>query len=76
MELPIDCRNAPFKRKYIDEETPVISQWMIFGEFPDGTVGVSDGTNDIFDWCPREKAEAIVKAREEFVAVVLRELGA
>lgn len=74
-DLPIDYRKRPWKQKYIDEETPELNRWMIFGEYPDGSVGISDGQIDIFTHVPRDKALLIVTARNAFVAIVVRELG-
>lgn len=67
MQLPIDFSNGPIKPKYLESETEATCAWCIFGEFPDGTVGICDGDRDIFDRVPRETAEKIVAARNEFV---------
>ncbi len=64
--LPIDYRSRPWRTKYLDEETPVINQWFIFGTYPDGSVGISDGQEDIVEWIPRKLAEEIIEARNAF----------
>lgn len=71
MNLPIDGRNAPFRQKYLDEETPVLNRWMVFGDYPEGLVGVSDGQQDIFSHLLLSKAMIIVAARNAWVDLVL-----
>jgi hypothetical protein len=67
MDLPIDMRKAPFRQKYLDEETRMLAIWTVFGEFvDDGTVCVSDPYGDIFHHVPKDKAEALVAARDDF----------
>lgn len=73
MQLPIDYRTKPIKPKYLDCETEATAAWFIFGDYPDGTVGVCDGDRDIFKHIPRDVAERIVKARNEFVAILVAE---
>jgi hypothetical protein len=70
--LPVDYRKRPWRAKYLDEETPVLSRWIVFGEFDDGTVGISDMNSDIFEHVPRDVAEQIIDARNAFVDVVLK----
>lgn len=72
--LPIDFCRAPWREKYIDEETPVCNRWFIFGE-RDGTVDICDGDNDILIHVPREKAEKIIASRNAFVDVLITELN-
>ena len=72
--LPIDFRKEPWRVKYIDEETAVINCWFIFGTYPDGSVGITDGTLDIMEYVPRLAAEEIVAARNAFAAVVTKHL--
>jgi hypothetical protein len=67
MMLPIDYRLRPIKPKYLHDETESTASWFIFGEYPDGTVGICDGDRDIFEYVPRDVAERIVKARNDFV---------
>ncbi|AHC30550.1 hypothetical protein CC53_gp133 [Rhizobium phage vB_RleS_L338C] len=64
----------PYSVKYL-QETPMFSDWMIFGEYP-GTdlVDIADtarGNSDIMLKVPRAKAEKIVAAREEFARKLL-----
>lgn len=74
-QLPIDYTRRPWKTKYIDEETLATNKWFIFGVFKDGTVDVSDGTEDILTHVPRAAAEEIIKARNDFVDVLLKHFG-
>lgn len=79
MMLPIDGRNAPFKPKYIDEETPMLSYWTIFGTEADGTrtlIGGNCGSDDIFVGLSDEQAVAMVAARQTFCNAVLEILNA
>lgn len=73
--IPIDYRKRPWKPKYLTEETLMLNRWMIFGTFPDDTVGISDGTDDIFDYVPKDVAERIIAARDAFCKVIEEELG-
>jgi hypothetical protein len=73
--LPVDYRKRPWRHKYLDEETPVLNRWFIFGTYPDGTVGISDGDQDIFSYVPQPIAVEIVNARNTFVATVLKHFG-
>lgn len=79
MMLPIDFRNRPFKPKYIEDETPMLSEWMTFGKHvEDGTtciVGGNCGSDDIFEGVPLDVAERIVEARRVFVAAIMKELN-
>lgn len=51
------------------EEQPRWAEWFIFGEHPsDGTVDVASRHGDVCTHMPRAKAEALVKARDEFLA--------
>lgn len=76
MLLPIDYRQRPFKAKYIDEETHMLSRWMIFGEHPDGWVDIANSNgDDIFTHVPRDVAERMVDGRNDWVASVLEELN-
>lgn len=65
MQTPIEW-NPPWRTKYIDEETYLLNQWFIFGQYEDGTVCITDGTNDIFTRIPRDTAEEICRLRQEF----------
>lgn len=74
MQLPIDARNAPFKPKYIDEETPMLSFWTPFGKEADGTIcliGGNCGNEDIFVGLRPEQAVAMVEVRRVFCESVL-----
>lgn len=75
MNLPIDMRNAPFKPKYVEDETPMLARWMVFGTYDDGTVGISDGQEDIFVGVPPAAAESIVQARDVFVDAMMQHLS-
>jgi hypothetical protein len=73
--IPLDARNAPFRMKYLTEETFLLNRWMIFGTYPDGSVCISDGQEDIMEWVPRDQAERIIAARDAFCGVIEEELG-
>jgi hypothetical protein len=78
MQLPVDARDAPFKPKYIDEETPMFSRWFEWGRRPDGTVdlqGGNNGSDEIFVGLPPEKAIAIIAARDKFCDTLLEILN-
>lgn len=64
--LPVDFSRVPYKPKYITSETLVFNYWFKFGTFDDGTVGISDGTDDIFDRVPEDIADKIIEARKQF----------
>lgn len=72
--IPVDFRNVPYKQKYIDEETFLFNRWFIFGRYEDGTVSVTDGTNDIFEYIPESVAKKIIKARDDFVDILVSRL--
>lgn len=74
MQLPIDARNAPFKPKYIDEETPMLSFWFEFGK--GCLVGGNCGNEDIFVNLSEEQVVAMVAARHTFCTQVLEILNA
>ncbi len=77
MELPIDARRAPFKPKYLDEETRMLNRWMIFGHDPDdGTLQISDANDDVFIGLTAEQAARIIIARDEFVQKILSIINA
>lgn len=72
--LPVDFRKAPWKPKYLTEETPVLNGWIKFGTHEDGTVDISDANMDIFTHVPEEIADEIINARNEFCAVIEKHL--
>ena len=72
MKLPINWNTLPCKEKYLDEETPELAYWFIFGEYSDGTVDVYNGTSDIFNRVPVDKAYEILEARDIFVREIVR----
>lgn len=73
MDLPIDARNAPFRDKYLDEETQLLSRWFIFGEDPiDRTLDLSDPFGDVFVGLTRDQADDLMTARKLFVESVLK----
>lgn len=73
MLLPIDARDAPFRDKYIDEETPLFRLWFRFyNPDADGTVSLSDNTADnIFEGLAPQQAQRLIAARDVFVQTVL-----
>lgn len=76
MDLPIDARRAPFKPKYIDEETPMFARWFIFGrDVKDGTIHLCDGQDDIMIGLTQTQAIQIKLAREKFVDAVMTVLN-
>lgn len=68
--LPVDYRKAPWRAKYITEETPVLNSWIIFGYYDDGSVNISDANMEIFSHVPKDVAERIIKARNAFCAEI------
>lgn len=68
--LPVDYNKRPWRDKYLFDETSVLKYWFIMGTYPDGTVGICDGDEDIFSYVPLEVAQEIVKARKEFLEVI------
>lgn len=74
MQLPIDARKAPFREKYLDE-TRVLAPWFEFGRHEDGTVDIADESGDVFVGVSPEHAELIIKARDEFLALILDALA-
>ena len=71
MQLPVDAREAPYRDKYITEETAVLRHWFVLGEDPsDGTVFVSDGTDDVLCGLSRQDADRIVAARDVLIEVI------
>jgi hypothetical protein len=76
MHLPIDARLAPFRTKYIDEETPMLSRWFVYGiDVADGTFCINNGTDDVVVGLTKEQAETLIRARERFVDAVLQVFG-
>lgn len=73
MNLPIDVRRAPYREKYLDEETPMLKRWMIFGHDPDDkTLQITDNNaNDIFVGLSATQAARIIIARDEFVRKII-----
>lgn len=76
MLLPINKRNAPFKPKYIDEETPMFARWFVFGKAEDGTVWITDGTNDVVEGISPADADRIVALRNHWCERILEILNA
>lgn len=76
MELPINYKNRPYRQKYLDEETPQINAWFIFGKHDDGSVDIADRAGDIFVEVPPEIAEEIIEARRSFIRVVTKHFTA
>lgn len=72
MDLPIDARRAPFKEKYLDEETPALTRWFDTGiDAKDRTFFVGTKDEDIFSGLTFDQANRIIRARERFVNAVL-----
>lgn len=72
MNLPIDARRAPFKEKYLDEETPMLARWIQHGRDPrDGTYFVESSQADVFCGLSLDQANRIVRARERFVNQII-----
>lgn len=75
MTLPLDASTAPFREKYLDE-TPMFSDWMIFGSSLDGkTCDISNSEDDIITKISLEKANRIIAARAAFCKVLHDELA-
>lgn len=51
------------REKYIDE---AVGLYFIYGEYPDGTVDISNGRDDVFKAIPRDLAEMIVSSQATF----------
>jgi hypothetical protein len=51
------------REKYVDEKVGV---WFIFGEYDNGRVDVSDGQRDVFTHIPRQLADNLCLAHDEF----------
>lgn len=54
---------VPMKEKYVEER---VGCWMIFGEYENGNVDVSNGHGDIFCNLPRDAAEKIIELQNKF----------
>lgn len=67
--------SLPMRDKYVDQ---FAKHLFIFGEQPDGTVDVNDGTDDVLAGVPKEIAEAVVAAnqdyREKLYAILCKEM--
>jgi hypothetical protein len=70
MQLPIDARQAPFRDKYLDEETPMFSRWFVFGTHKFG-VDVANHDGDVFINLTPEQAVRLCSLRRVFVEGVL-----
>ena len=56
--------STPMRQKYVDEAVGI---YIIFDESLDGTaVDVADQQRDVFQGLPRDVAEKVVEAQEEF----------
>ena len=69
MRPPFNFDEPPSRQKYFDEESYCFGLWFVFGEYPDGCVDISDANlhGDMFTHVPKEKAEALIAARREFL---------
>lgn len=68
MQLPIDASKAPYREKYLDE-TRLLAPWFEFGRSAKG-VDVADENGDVFTGLSPEHAELLIKARNDFLAIV------
>ena len=75
MDLPLDFSKAPYKEKYVDEETPMFARWYLFGTHDDGLVDIAGPAGDVCIRVPEPAAERIIQARDAFIDVLLRELN-
>jgi hypothetical protein len=60
------------RQKYIDER--VGGTWFIFGEHEDGTVDISNGTNDVFTKLSLNQALKLIEIRDNFMEKLYQEL--
>ena len=74
MNLPIDASSAPFRHKYLTEETAVLNRWCVQPTL-NGSVDVIDDQLDIFTRMSAEQAARIVAARDAFCSVIEQELA-
>lgn len=74
MDLPIDARGALFKSKYLDEETPLLARWRVFGHHDDGTVDIAAGADDVIIHIDPDTACRVIQARDAFLDAVLAAL--
>lgn len=75
MQLPINARKAPFKEKYIDEETALLRRWFVFGSSAVGTVDIADRDSDVFVGLTLQQAVRIVELRKTFIDGILKVLN-
>ena len=75
MRLPIDARMAPFKEKYLDEETFLLARWFTMGTSLDGTVWLHSKDDDIFCGLTTEQATRLIKARQVFIDEIIATLN-
>jgi len=59
-------------KKY--QEQLIGGNWFIFGEHSDGSVDISNGTDDVFTKIPLKTAHNILKIREDFMTKIEDEL--
>jgi hypothetical protein len=55
------------RRKYFEETH---RPWFIYGKHPSGRVDLSDGNKDVFVDIPLDTAEALIKARYDYLDTV------
>lgn len=67
MRLPIDASTFPFKHKYLDEETPMLSIWFELGK---GCVSNPHG-QDIFINLTDNQIKNMIECRNKFIYEVL-----
>lgn len=52
---------------FVEKHYPV---WFVFGQRPDGTVDINDGTNDVLVKVPKDGADQIIEAHNKVVSLV------
>jgi len=60
------------RQKYIDEVVGGV--WFLFGEHEDGTVDISNGTDDVFIKLPLKQALKLIEIRSRFLDELYQEL--
>lgn len=66
-QIPIDYANAPFKTKYLTEETFLLNRWCIGSHSPGIThVEIHDGCETILENVPIWVARQIIAHRDAF----------
>lgn len=74
MGLPIDFTKRPYRMKSLDYDTNLFSGWYEFGVHADGCVDIACLDGDVITHVPKDAAARLLKARDQFIAAVEREL--